>query len=314
MRTMDSRLDDYLRARRRFGYDLSFTERVLRRFTEFADAAGAGHVSTDLFLLWKAEYGSASNATWSGRLAMVRGFTYWLQGNDAGHEVPPAGLVSGKHRRSRPYIYSQRQIVDIIAEAARLTSSYGLRGWTCSTLLGLIAVTGLRINEAIGLDECDVDLENAVLTVRHSKSGRSRLAPIKACTVERLAAYRRECERLLGPSSSPFFRLESGRRPSDCAVRYNFARICQRIGLREPQDFNRHGTGPRVHDLRHTFAVHTIMDWYRQGLDVDREMAKLSTYLGHSDPEFTYWYLEATPELLQLAADRAARSSLGGRS
>lgn len=312
MKTLDSCLDDYLRVRRSFGYDLAFTERVLRRFTGFAGAVGASHVSVELFLRWKVEYGSANDATWSRRLGMVRDFARWLQGHDPGHEVPPRGLISGKYHRSRPYIYSQDQIAGIIAEAWRLTSSYGLRGWTCSTLFGLIAVTGLRVSEAIGLDDRDLDLGDAVLIVRRGKNRKSRFVPIKACTATRLAAYRRECERLLGPTPAPFFRLESGRRPSDCAARYNFALVCQRIGLRAPQAFNRHGKGPRIHDLRHSFAVHTIMDWYRQGLNADREMAKLSTYLGHSDPEFTYWYMEAVPELLQLAADRAARSSLGG--
>ncbi len=108
-----------------------------------------------------------------------------------------------------------------------------------------------------------------------------------------------------------FFRLENGERPTDCCARYNFALVCQRIGLREPQAFNRHGRGPRIHDLRHTFAVRTIMDWYRRGLDPDREMLKLSTYLGHTRPEHTYWYIEATPELLRLACERAERNLAG---
>jgi integrase len=314
MKSLDSLLDEYLRVRRDLGYDLAFSERVLRKFTAFADATGASHVSVELFLQWKAHYGSANNATWSGRLGMVRGFAHWLQGTDPDHQVPPSGLVSGKHRRSRPYIFSNDQIARIIVEAEHLTSDYGLRGKTCATLLGLIAVTGLRISEAIGLDDGDVDIDNAVVKVCLGKNRRSRFVPIKASTALRLAAYQRECARLLGPTPAPFFRLEGGQRPSDCAIRYNFAQVCQRIGLREPQAFHKHGQGPRIHDLRHSFAVHTIIDWYRQGLDADREMAKLSTYLGHSSPEFTYWYMEAVPELLQLAADRAARLLPGDRS
>jgi hypothetical protein len=126
--------------------------------------------------------------------------------------------------------------------------------------------------------------------------------------VARLRAYRAERSRLLGPTTGPFFLIESGERPTDCCARYNFAIVSQDLGLREPQRFCKHGRGPRIHDLRHTFAVRTIMGWYRKGLDPDREMIKLSTYLGHSKPENTYWYIEAVPELLQLASARAERS------
>ncbi|WP_234705273.1 tyrosine-type recombinase/integrase [Sinorhizobium meliloti] len=280
----------------------------MRRFTEFADAEATDHITADLFLRWKEHFGSANNNTWSRRLGMVRGFANWLQGIDQRTEVPPPGLVCGKYRRSRPYIYTPDQIAAIVAEAARLPSCYGLRGWTCSTLFGLIAVTGLRVSEAIGLDEGDVDLDATVLTVRRGKNGKSRFVPITTCAAGRLDAYRTERDRILGTGAKPFFRFESGERPTDCGARYNFAQVSQRIGLREPQDFTRHGRGPRIHDLRHTFAVRTIMDWYRNGLDADREMIKLSTFLGHTDPEHTYWYIEAVPELLQLAADRAERS------
>lgn len=314
MSSLTDRLEQYLAIRRSFGADLSFHERVMRRFTQFADAEATDYITTDLFLRWKEHFGSANNNTWSRRLGMVRGFANWLQGVYPRTEVPPASLICGKKWRSRPYIYTPDQIAAIVAEAARLPSSYGLRGWTCSTLFGLIAVTGLRVSEAIGLDEGDVDFDAAVLTVRRGKNGKSRFVPIAACTADRLRAYSAERDRILGTGSRAFFRFESGERPTDCGARYNFAQVSQRIGLREPQDFTRHGRGPRIHDLRHTFAVCTLMDWYRKGLDPERGMIKLSTYLGHTDPEHTYWYIEAVPELLQLAADRAERSILERRA
>lgn len=236
---------------------------------------------------------------------MVRVFASWLQGFDPRTEVPPPGLISGKQRRPRPYIYTDDQIAEIVTEAGRLPSSYGLRGWTCSTLFALIAVTGLRVSEAIGFDDKDVDLNEAMLSIRRWKNGKYRFVPLSPCAVERLRADRAERNRLLGTGRAAFFLLENGERPSDCGARYNFALVCQRIGLRERQVFNKHGRGPRIHDLRHTFAVRTIMDWYRRGLDSDREMLKLSTYLGHTKPELTYWYIEAIPELLQLACERA---------
>jgi integrase/recombinase XerD len=175
MTSLTVHLKHYIAMRRRLGYDQSFTERVLRRFTEFADGEGADHITVDLFLQWKKHYGSANNNTWSRRLSMVRIFASWLQGFDPRTEVPPAALISGQPRRPRPYIYSDDQVSAIVAEAARLPSSYGLRGWTCSTLFGLIAVTGLRVSEALGLDDEDVDLDQAVLTIEHGKNRKCRV-------------------------------------------------------------------------------------------------------------------------------------------
>jgi integrase len=298
--------------RRRLGFEMSFVERVLRKFAEFADRERADHITVDLFLRWKEQYGSANIYTWGRRLSMVRIFAGWLQGFDPRTEVPPAGLITSRPRRTRPYIYTDDQIAAIVTEAGRLPSPYGLRAWTCSTLFGLIAATGLRVNEALGLDEEDVDLKEAVLTIRRAKNRKSRFAPISLCAAERLRAYRAERNRILGAGQVAFFLLENGERPTDCCARYNFALVCQQIGLRKPQRFCKHGRGPRIHDLRHTFAVRTIMDWYRRGLEPDREMLKLSTYLGHSKPELTYWYIEAIPELLHLASERA-EWNLAGR-
>ena len=303
------RLGEYLEVRRRFGFRLDFAERVMRRFTAFADACGADFITVQLLLDWKAHYGSADNNTWSARLGMVRGFATWLQASDPRNEVPPKGLFCRKLRRSRPYIYSEADIACIVETAFRLPSGYGLRGWTYSTLFGLIAVTGLRINEALRLNNKDVDLNEDVLTVRQSKNGRSRFLPILPCTAARLRNYQAERDRLQSPaaaaSGGPFFVAERGLRPTDCAARYNFAQVCQFIGLRGRQSYFKHGRGPRIHDLRHTFAVHTMLDWYRRGLNPDREMHRLSTYLGHRNPEVTYWYIEAVPELLQMASQRA---------
>ena len=314
MTPLTVRLKQYIAMRRSLGFDLSLAERVLRKFAEFADRKRADHVTVALFLRWKENYGSANNGTWTARLSMVRVFAGWLQGFDARTEVPPPGLITARPRRSRPYIYSDEEVAAIVAEAARVRSSYGLRGWTCATLFGLIAVTGLRVNEALGLDEDDVDLRQGVLTIRRAKNRKSRFVPISPCSTGRLKAYRRERNRILGESRAAFFRLEDGERPTDCCARRNFALVCQRLGLRKPQPFYKHGRGPRIHDLRHTLAVRTIMDWYRRGLDPDREMLKLSTYLGHTKPEHTCWYIEAIPELLRLACERAERNLTGRKS
>jgi integrase len=308
MSTLAQELDRYLTIRRSLGYDLSTAARVLRRFVTFAHGRNARHITTDLFLAWQAEFGEANQQTWSARLGMVRQFALWLSGINPRNEVPPKALIPGRYRRTRPYIYSEQEIVRIVKEAARLRSLNGIRALTFATLFGLIAVTGLRVSEAIALDNSDVDLENGVLTVRRGKSGKARIVPISETTAERLIAYAAERDRLLGRTPKPFFVSDTGNRPDDCSARYNFATVCQRIGLRAPQKFNKHGRGPRIHDLRHTFAARTMVEWYRSGKDPEREMIKLSTYLGHTEPAHTYWYIEAVPELLTLASERAARA------
>ena len=170
-------------------------------------------------------------------------------------------------RRARPYIYSDTEVRQIVARAAKLPSRYGLRGWTCSTLFGLIAVTGLRINEALELDDDDVDLDEGVITVRRGKNGKARFVPIAPSTVNRLAAYRAERMRLLGARTGAFFRIDDGRRPTDCCARYNFALVSQDIGLRERAALLQAWAWAAHPRSAATFAVRTIMGWYRKGLD-----------------------------------------------
>ena len=190
--------------------------------------------------------------------------------------------------------------------AANLPSLYGIRALTYSTLFGLIAVTGLRVSEATSLSDADVDLVNGVITVRRGKFGKVRILPISETTSGRLAAYAKERDRLLGGARQAFFVSERDTRINRASAWHNFAIVCQHIGLRAPQRYGRHGSGPRIHDLRHTFSARTIVNWYRAGLNPRQEMIKLSTYLGHGRPEDTYWYIEAVPELLSLAAERAS--------
>lgn len=304
--SITSQLDGYLTVRRSLGYDLRSDERVLRRFTRFADQEGTRHIDTALFLRWDASQPNAGTSTRSARLGKVRLFVQWLNSLDPAHEVPPRGLLPSRYGRVRPHIYSEVEIVSIIAAAKELPSIYGLRGLTYSTLFGLIAVTGLRISEALALDRDDVDAEDGVLRVRRGKLGKERLLPLDPSVVEQLMVYAVERDWLLGSKPDAFFVNSERARLNDCSARYNFAQACQRIGLRAQQQYCRHGRGPRIHDLRHTFAVRTMINWYRTGKDPAREMIRLTTYLGHTDPDHTFWYLEAVPELLDLAMTRAA--------
>lgn len=299
-------LDRYLSVRRRLGYNLDTSERILRRFTRFAEREGAAYIDTALFLHWHATLPEATSSTRGARLSVVRLFAQWLSSFDPAHEVPPRGLLPSAVARSRPHIYSDAEIRAIIGAAKALPSIYGLRGLTCSTLFGLIAVTGLRISEALGLDFDDLDPHHGVLRVRQGKLGKERLLPLDPSVVSELTNYRSERDRLIGHPATPLFVTDKGTRLTDCGARYNFAHACQQIGLRTHQLYGKHGRGPRIHDLRHSFAVKTMINWYRTGKDPAREMLRLTTYLGHSSPSNTYWYLEAVPELLELAMARAS--------
>lgn len=300
-----SQLAHYLSVRRSLGYDLRTDERVLRRFARFADQEGVSHIDTALFLRWDASLPDVGTSTRSARLGKVRLFAQWLCSIDLAHEAPPRGLLPNRSSRARPHIYSEAEITSIITTAKVLPSIYGLRGLTCSTLFGLIAATGLRISEALALDDGDLDAGNGVLRVRRGKLGKERLLPLDRTVIAQLVSYIAERDRLLGSAAPAFFITERGARLTDCGARYNFAHVCQLIGLRTQQQYGRHGRGPRIHDLRHTFAVRTMINWYRTGKDPAREMIRLTTYLGHTDPNNTFWYLEAVPELLDLAMARA---------
>jgi integrase len=301
-------LDNYLAIRRGLGFALRTEERILRRFVHFVSDAGTVRLRRDDFTLWQAKFGNASSYTWSRRLCIVRQFANWLHANDERHEVPPSGLIPYRQRRPRPYIYSPEEIREIVIAAGKLPSPNGIRRLTYQTLFGLIAVTGLRISEALALDRADVDLEADVVNIRRGKLGKQRIVPISESTSLRLRAYAMERDRLIEAKPVAFFVADNGNRVSDCGARYNFAMVSQAIGLRSAQKFQKHGRGPRIHDLRHTFAVRTMLNWYRSGMDPAREMLKLTTYLGHESPVHTYWYIEAIPELLELASQRAEAS------
>jgi integrase/recombinase XerD len=259
MITLSQRLNDYLAVRCSLGSDVSYSfDQVLRRFTAFADAEGDDHITVDLLLRWKDAFGEANNNTWCRRLSHVRAFAQWLQAHDARTEIPPSGLISGKWRRPRPYIYSDGEVAKIIACAARLPSPNHLRGASCSTLFGLIAVTGLRINEALRLDDIDVDLNEGVITVKRGKNGKARFVPISPSTMDRLRAYRARRNRLLGTTIGPFFRMDDGQRLTAASARYNFSRVSQKMRLRETQRRCKHGRGPRIHDLRHNSGTRII--------------------------------------------------------
>lgn len=292
---------DYLAVRRAMGFKLERDACPLRRFVEFAEEQGATYITTELALRWALKPAQGDPAYCANRLRMVRLFARHCSTLDPRTEVPPEGLLPHRFRRKTPYLYSDTEIVRLVEAARRLPSPTGLRAATQSTLLGLLAVTGMRRSEPIALDREDVDLTHAVITVRSGKFGKSRLLPLHPSTQEVLQRYAELRDRLWPrPSTPSFFLTEIGTRVSQWALYAAFVKVSRETGLRAPTD--RHG--PRLHDLRHSFAVRTILGWYREGADVERLLPRLATYLGHGHVHDTYWYLSATPELLHCAARR----------
>ena len=302
--TLDGALTDYLAVRRSLGFKLTRDGLLLRQFVAFCEQTGANRITSEVALVWVTSPAKASPSWLNMRLSMVRGFACWLQASHPSTEVPPRGWLPPV-RRTTPYLYSEADIVALMAAAQR--ARWPLSAATYETLVGLLAVTGLRIGEAIRLDRADVSLADGLLTIRESKFGKTRQVPIHPSTVENLRSYLRRRSTLSpAPSEPALFVHPAGNRINYEAVQGMFRSLVQRNGLTPRSERCR----PTIHGLRHTFAVNTLVGWYRDGVDVQARLPVLSTWLGHADPKWTYWYLSATPELLTLAAQRL-EDSLG---
>jgi integrase len=299
MTDFSSAVVDYLQTRRAMGYKLAEDGRLLRQFANYLDTVGAEHLSVEHALSWATLPRDAAPAWHAVRLGTVRSFARYLSALDPRTEIPPIGVLPEPGHRVVPYIYSHDDIGRIIGEAGRLAPQH--RADTYQTLIALIVVTGMRVGETVRLDNNDVDLDDGVLTIRNTKFGKSRQVPLHATTVAALAAYaHRRDERRPNPKSPSFFTSSIGTRLLRDNVSTVFPRLVQAVGLASVPGRRR----PRLHDARHTFAVRSLVGWYRAGLDVRQQLPLLSTYLGHVDPTQTYWYLSAVPELVELVAER----------
>lgn len=299
-------VDDYLALRRRLGVTLEEAGRVLTAFAAYAEQDGAPYVTTALMLRWAAHFTHVTPATLNGRVQMIRRFAQWRQLTDGRTEVPPADLLPGRYRRRPPRLCREEDIPRLLAAARQLPSANGLRGRTYETLFGLLAVTGLRSSEVVALDDGDLDHRQATLLVRRTKFGKSRIVPLHASTMAALATYQTLRDRIARHRLDDALLVsERGVRITQNAAEYTFARVSAQIGVRPRFRAHRLGRGyPRLHDLRHRFAIRTLVDGYRGGGPVDPLLPVLATYLGHVHVHDTYWYLEAVPELLQLATER----------
>lgn len=301
MSTLRSAAEDYLAMRRALGFKLSSQGRQLLSFIDYCETRHAERVTTELAVAWATQppRGGTDQVYWSRRLMVVRIFARHLRALDPATEVPPTDVLPHHYRRVTPHLYSPEEIAALIGAAGRLAPP--LRAATWQTFLGLLAVTGLRVSEVCHLDRDDVDLSTGVLTVTTSKFGKSRRVFLHPTTVAALRYYQRRRDRLRPAARTPSFLVSiRGTRLDAGNVQHTFAALLATAGITARPGQRR----PRLHDLRHSFTVRTLLDWYRDGGDVQARLPLLSTWLGHVDPKSTYWYLQAVPELLTLAADR----------
>ena len=300
MTALSQAVEDYLTVRRTLGYKLVDHGMLLPDFVAYLEAAGASTVTTELAVAWATQPTGTTPAWWGRRLAVVRGFARHLKAFDPDTEIPSPDLLPYRCRRVSPYLYSEADIAALMAAARALRSP--LRAATYETLIGLIATTGMRSGEAVRLDRDDIDWDEGVLTVWYSKFHKSRALPVHSSTLDALERYDRiRDEYVARPKAPSFFVSTAGTRLNNDDDK-TFRGLVRHVGL-----VSSSGRRPRLHDLRHTFAVRTLLGWYRAGVDVEAHMPLLSTYLGHSGPENTFWYLSAVPELLFLASERLER-------
>jgi integrase/recombinase XerD len=300
--SLEQHVTEYLAVRRAMGYKLARAGKLLPQFTAWMAERDQRVITTELALRW-ATLPLATGSNWQRqRLSVVRGFAAHMHAIDSAHEVSAADLLPWRPRRAVPYLYTDVEVLALMDSAAVIPTPH--RAATMRTLIGLLAVTGMRVGEAIRLDRSDIDLANEVLVVRDSKFGKSREVALHSSTIIALGRYLARRDRPVAPvPTAAVFTSAAGTRLSYCNVHLAFKRIVEHAGLRARSASCR----PRPHDLRHTFAVNTLLDAYRTGENPAATLPLLSTYLGHVHPGSTYWYLQAAPELLAAAGERLER-------
>lgn len=300
MKSFTATVEEYLTLRRSVGYKLKETEAMLTEFAQFLAERRARFLTTALALEWATQIQGVSTTHRARRLGVIRRFAEFRKITDPRTQVPPKHLLPYRPQRAIPHIYTDEEITKLLGAflTARTTE---LRRQTFYTLFGLLAVTGCRVGEVLRLAPGDVDLRRGFLTIRHTKFGKSRLVALHPTTVQVLKEYARLRDSTLrGIALQSFFVSRLGNRVDATDFKRTFLKLSKEIGLRKGDASH----GPRLHDLRHTFAVRTILSWYINGSAVEALMPLLSTYLGHTKASDTYWYLTGVPELLSLAARR----------
>jgi len=301
VKTLRERLDDYLTMRRALGFKLHSEGIGLKTFVSFMERSGADYITVQLALDWAMQPKCVQDTQRARRLSFVRDFARYCSGFDNRTRIPAPGLIACQRVRPKPYMFHPHDMERLLQAALELKPKEGLRRWTFHCLYGLLSVTGLRSAEARSLRVDDIDLDEGILTIRSSKFGKSRLVPLHTSTVEVLTNYLDRRHNVFGECpEQPVFLSTRGTPLSSGQTLDTFQRLMASIGVGTRAD----GRRPHVHDLRHRFAIEVLMQWYRDGRDVQRRLPTLSAFLGHTEVRDTYWYLSACPELLELARAR----------
>jgi integrase len=312
MNTLRQAVQEYLTMRRSLGFKLEGAGTALFDFVSFLEQHQASYITLPLALAWAKQPSGGQPSTWAAqRLSFVRLFARFRSAADPQTEIPPATLLPFRPQRAQPYLYSDKEIEQLLEATLHMPLSprhskrCALLPWVYHCLFGLLSVSGLRLGEARNLKLQDVDLKAGVLTICGAKFGKDRLVPLHASTCKVLADYiaRRARHWAERPVSAYLFVSSWGNRLDSAQVHRAFYAVSRQIGLRGATDSH----GPRLHDLRHRFATTTLVNWYRSDEDPERRLPFLSAFLGHVHVADTQWYLSASPELMREAMSRLER-------
>lgn len=306
--SMAARVHSYIQWKRDLGYAIKVEARELLRFAHFADDIGhKGPLTISLILRWAQEAKKSSRLYRARRVEVARTFARYEASFEPNTQIPPRKILGPAHQRTRPYIYNQKEIIDLIAAAKKLTPLNGLRPQTYSTFIGLLASTGLRTSEALNLKRVDFDQDNRLLIIKKTKFHKSRIVPILPSVSDSLSKYIHFMDSYkVDIDSDNLLISEQGHSLLSSIAHQTFRKLCGQVTLDNPQSKR----SPRLYDLRHTFACNVLLRWYNEGVDVNQKLPYLSTYLGHIKPSDTYWYLSAIPELMNTALKRYSHSDL----
>lgn len=296
MKPLAQAIDDYLTLRRSLGYKLREYGGCLHEFASFLKRRRSPYITSKLAAEYASQRQQEKPVSWSRRLGIIRGFARYRAGDDPRTEIPAPTLLPFRSQRANPYLYSEDEIGQLLKAALNIDSPHRLQPQTYYCFFGLLAVTGMRVGEAINLKPEDVNLDEGVVTIRAAKFDKTRLVPLHRTTRAVLAHYARQRDEIY-PAVPTFFVTSHGTKLEKPNISRVFRELSRQIGIRGPGARR----GPRLHDFRHRFAVETLLGWYRKGDEVTRRMPVLSTYLGHSHVTGTYWYLTNTPELMAAA-------------
>lgn len=304
--TMQSRVESFLALRRHEGYKLQIEGQQLFRFAAFADKSGhVGPLTRDLATAWatfQPQNQKLNRLTAARRIEVLRSFARYHQRFEEDTEIPPIRLFGRAHQRKEPHIYSESEIHSLLDACADLHPTGGQRALSCRAIIGLIWATGMRISEVTGLSRRDVDLNTGLIEVRGAKFGKSRWVPIQSSVANELERYEQKRNNAYIPVhlDNAYFISDYGKPVTTRSIQYAFSLLRKQLGLKARGDHQY----PRLHDVRHTFITRTLQRWQEQGIDIDKNILSLSTYVGHVKVTDTYWYVTATPSLMSTAAMR----------